>query len=326
MFSYAAYGLGIHSTLPMPELMPCRAAADVVVRHGTITAPETQEAPYRIRCDEGAVVCFMRDVGGVLVRDGREIIIDPLPGAEARGYRFLVMGFALGMLLHQRGLLALHASAVAVDGEVAAFIGWKGMGKSTMAAALHGRGHPLVTDDLLALTLDAGDAGIRVRPGFPQLKLWPDAAAVSLGDDPDALPRVHPDGVKRARSAGHGFPQDPLPLRCIYLLDYQREAGGPLLHVEPLSPQASFLELVKHTYALLLMGNQGVNPVHLQQCTYLAQRVPIRRLWRRRMLNRLPDLARQVEEDLAHRVPAPVHAPLPAQASHRISPFPGSYA
>jgi len=305
MFSYTAYGVGIRSALSMPELMPCRAEPDAVVRYGTLPRPESQVEPYLVRTDEDGVYCFMRSIGGVLVREGREIVVDPLPGAEEKGFRFLVMGFALGMLLHQRGVLALHASAVAVEGGVAAFIGWKGMGKSTMAAALHGRGHPLVTDDLLALVVDEEDGGVRVFPGFPQLKLWPDAAVISLGDDPESLPRVHPDGTKRARFIRHRFQQDPLPLRCIYLLAYQRDPAGPLLRREPLSPQASFLELVKHTYALLLMGDKGVNPVHLGQCTRLVQRIPVCRLLRRRDLASLPDLVLAVEEDLARRAPEP---------------------
>jgi len=34
MFSYFAYGLGIHSTLPLPEFLPTKIACDVLVRLG----------------------------------------------------------------------------------------------------------------------------------------------------------------------------------------------------------------------------------------------------------------------------------------------------
>jgi ABC-type glutathione transport system ATPase component len=76
-------------------------------------------------------------VGAFLVRGGREIMIDAVPGVDARTLRLSLLGPALALVLHQRGRFVLHASTVAVAGSAIAFLGEKGWGKSTIAAALY---------------------------------------------------------------------------------------------------------------------------------------------------------------------------------------------
>src|SRR6185436_12667866 len=68
----------------------------------------------------------------------------------------------------------IHASAVAHEGKVFAFTGPAGAGKSTMIAALGGRGLPMFCDDTLVLDLSDPDR-INCLPGHKRLKLRPDA-------------------------------------------------------------------------------------------------------------------------------------------------------
>jgi hypothetical protein len=100
-------------------------------------------------------------MGTILVRKGREIIVDPIPGLEDKVLRLFVLGPALAVLLHQRGRLVLHASAAAIAGEVVAFMGRSGWGKSTAAAALYTRGHSIVADDVTAVQVNT-DTGFPV--------------------------------------------------------------------------------------------------------------------------------------------------------------------
>jgi hypothetical protein len=187
----------------------------------------------------------------------------------------------------------LHASAVALDGGAVAFLGGPGWGKSTLAAALYARGHGILADDVTAVDADAGSP--MVFPGFPQLKLWPEAAA-ALGDAPETLPRIHPMLEKRARPAGRGFPEAPLPLRRIHVL-----ARGPAHEIEPLRPQEALLELVRHSYCARLLQALDARR-HFLHCARLANCVPVCRLKGERSLSALPDLAHLVEEDLGRTV------------------------
>ena len=117
--------------------------------------------------------------------------------------RLYLLGPALALLLHQRGFLVLHASAVSLDGGVVAFLGHSGHGKSTTAATLHARGAAIVADDVVAVDLGA-PGGPAALPGFPLLKLWPDAVT-ALGENPRTC-----RACTRARRSGR---ESPTPRR-----------------------------------------------------------------------------------------------------------------
>lgn len=204
----------------------------------------------------------------------------------------MLLGSALALVLHQRGFVVLHASAVAIDGQAVAFLGNKGWGKSTTTAALHDRGHPLIADDFLAVDLSSGERP-DVAPGFPQLKLYADAAEAALGDDPEMLPTLHPLFAEKARRTDNGFSLSSLPLQAIYILE-----RGPRLCIEAVSPREALLALSCHIFERQLVTNEEDAPAHFRRRAQLAGCVPLRRLKRKAALDALPDVARVVEEDV----------------------------
>jgi hypothetical protein len=294
VFSYVAYGLGIHSALELPELAPGSSRPDVVVRLGHVPGvpsdPPEGDPVCRTSAEETCL--HWADVGAILVRHGREITLDPRPGVPADLLRLYLLGPVLGLLLHQRGLLVLHASAVALDGGVVAFLGHSGHGKSTTAATLHARGHAVVADDVVAVDLGAS-GGPSALPGFPQLNLWPDAVT-ALGETPENLPRVHAGEEKRARVVDIAA-TTPQPLRRLYVL---ANADSPTL--EPLLGHAAVFELLQHSYVAPVLEQLGSSGF-LARCARLAAAVPVRRLGRPRSLERLGELAALIEDDAQPR-------------------------
>jgi hypothetical protein len=222
-----------------------------------------------------------------LVRGGRDIVVDPSPALDERMLRLFLLGPVLSVLLRQRGRLLLHASAVAVADEAVLFLGSAGWGKSTMAAALYARGHCLVTDDVAVLRAKE-NCPVLLYPGFPQLKLWPEAL-VSLGDDPEGLTRCNPRFEKRARPAAHRFSSTSLSVKRIYVLD---EGDPP--EILPLQPQKALAELVRHTYGAMGVGSTS----HFLECASIVNKVTVCGLRRQKSLPQLSHLARLVEEDL----------------------------
>lgn len=63
-------------------------------------------------------------------------------------FRQLIQNELLGLILYQRDHLVLRASAVSVDGAAAIFIGQRGVGKSTTAAAFDREGYAVLEDDV----------------------------------------------------------------------------------------------------------------------------------------------------------------------------------
>ena len=302
MHHCSAYGLAFHSDIPLPELIAApassidsspalRSTADGAVR--IVRARIDRQRPPHFAPDApvwatpDAAFLEFRTVASFLVTGGREIKIDAVPGADERLIRLFLLGPVLGLLLHQRNYLVLHASGVAVGGEVLAFVGDKGMGKSTIAAALHAAGHALVADDLVAV--DTHDARRLVYPGFPQLKLFPASAALLEGD-PACLPRVHPDLEKRARRATEGFTTAPIPLGRIFVLEDAAD-----VRIIPVAPRPGFMELVRHSYLLGFLGATQTAAAHFRQAISLAARVPVARLLRPRSFDALPDVVRLLE-------------------------------
>ena len=304
MYRYRAYGFTIDADMPLPELQPATdGPADVTIRFAAVGRPEAppdpQTSAYAVSPDD--VRFFWELVGSFRVHAGREILVDPIPNVEQDLLRIPLLGSVLGVLLHQRGRFVLHASAIDIHGQAAIFLGPKGQGKSTTAALLVGRGHPLIADDIVALSLD-GSSPIQIVPGFPQMKLFDDAAASALGDDPEQLPLLASLIPKRARRTPGQFSARPLPPGAIYVL-----ADGPELFVTRITGQEAVCEVIGSSIPArfgsdLLDGPASLT--HFQRVMTLVRQVPVYLLQRPRDLAGLSLLGAAIEETLRQPVGA----------------------
>lgn len=291
-----AYGLTIASELHLPELLPGAGDPAVTIRLGAVARQpdEVAEAGNFVRAGVDEAALFATGIGAFLVCRGRAIVVEPAPGVDPALLRTFLLGPALAVLLQQRRILTLYASAVEIEGAAVAFIGWKGNGKSTTAAALQARGHRLLTDDILALDL-APLTNPTVYPGFPQIKLHPDTAA--LVAQPEALPRLHAKTSKLVYRSYANFSPAPLPLDAIFVLD-----EGPAPALEPVAPQAALLALIKHAYASRFLKTADATTDHFRQSRRLCRRVPVYRLQRPCSLQQLPHVVRLVEAEVTRRL------------------------
>jgi hypothetical protein len=288
-FLYSVYGLTAQSAIELPELAPGGGAPAIRVTVEDAGPDAVRGAPSTNVGPLGTVLRYP-GVCSLVISSGNEISVRRSRGADPAAVRMLVLGPALAVLLHQRGVLALHASSVLLPAGVVGFLGGSGRGKSTLAAALQRRGHALVADDVTAV--DAAAGSISVLPAFPQLKLWPEAAA-ALGLDPDSLPRVAAADEKRASRVGGRLPADRLGLAALYVVEDADTLDSVLL-----SAREALLELVRNSYCAPRLVELGARD-HFVQCAEVARRVPVRRLLRPRALHRLAELARLVETDVA---------------------------
>lgn len=292
LHEYRAYGLNLSSELALTGLAPSAGEADVEVRFGEIdtgemTAMRDIRGRRRVTATEA---CLAYDeIGVLLVREGREIIVRQDPRGDPRGLAAFVLGPGLGMILLQRGTLALHASAVGLGGAASIFLGGSGWGKSTTAGALERRGHRLIADDIASVTRHGNEHV--VQPGFPTLKLSSESAE-ALGHQYGDMHELHALVRKRGRTLESSFEDAPLRLGRIYVL-----ADGEALGIEQISGSAALVELVRHSYAPALLGDTGLSATHLRQCADLARSVPLRRLTRPRSLSRILELVEAIESD-----------------------------
>ncbi len=294
---YQAFGLKITSCLPLPAFLESEAGpCDVTVRYGMVPEelPDAMQRGVRFQAAPGRLLLVVDDVARYLVREGREVIIDRVPGASDDDVRLFLQGSAFGALLQQRGLLALHASAVAVGEEAVAFMGVSGVGKSTLATALHQRGYPMLTDDVCAVTFGAGGAPF-VVPGYPQLKLWGDALE-KLDLDAASLPRIRPSLEKRALPVHEAFRPTPRPLRRLYVLE---RSNDPVITLTPVKGPDKLLAIQAYTYRLQFLGLPALKVAHFQQAGALAAACAVVRVSRPVQPYLLEELVARLEDDFA---------------------------
>lgn len=151
------FGLTIASEVPLPGLVlaPTGAAVDVTIRRGSLGAEADLVIP---------------EAESFAVRDGCEIVVDAVAGVPDRNVRLFLLGSAMGLVLHQRGLFPLHANVVSLGGRAIAVAGASGAGKSTLAAWFSRQGLELVGDDVIALKPTS--EGMLAVPGPPRVRLW----------------------------------------------------------------------------------------------------------------------------------------------------------
>lgn len=296
---YHAFGLQIASDFELAEVVGGSSQVEDVafVREDVGGVPTVAEG-LRLEFSDDHALMGWPELGSFRISGGDRIAVEPFPGVEDGLLSLPLLGPVMSLLLHQRGLLVLHGSAVEVNGAGAVFLGDKTAGKSTTAAALVTTGHRLVTDDVVAVSFAEGRPVIPAA--YPQLKLMRDAAArLTLAGAVD-LPRPHVDFDKTRQRLAHGFTDAPTTPKALYILE--RGAEGEPVAIEPLAGAQAFAAVMRFSYTVrfghaLLSGR--TEAAHMAQCARLAAQVPVRRLTASRGLDRLGELTARIAEDLA---------------------------
>lgn len=277
-FDYQLFGLAVRSELELPELPP----------HSFEGEPEVA-----IRCgkSDGGTLIAIDGIAEFRVSNGSRVSVCASPGASPRNVRLYLLGSAMGLLLHQRGLLPLHANSVDLDGRAIAFIGPSGSGKSTLAAWFHDNGYQVLADDVCVVRFSDDDAP-SVCPGLPRLRLWKEALEAS-GRDAAHFARSYAGDEKWEKfdvPLDHaGAPKVATPLAAIYLLAEGHPAG-----VEPLFGVEAAEALFANTYRGRFVAEAGKPKMHWEACVRLVRSTPIFRAVRHWGLDRLEEESRRL--------------------------------
>lgn len=272
MHRYRIAGLTVSSDVEMPGLYADASPVetpDVVIQAASVperledaasSGPTWAMGPDR----------FLLQIPGVarfLLSGGRTIDYQPEPDAEPGDVVTFLIGTVFGILLHQRGLVVLHASGVELNGRAALFLGASGAGKSTLAAALVQRGYSLVTDDFCVVSL-AADGGPMVNPDGRLPKLW--AQAITRLDLGDRQGRPVRGRLAKFYMEQMATPAEarPLPAGPVYAL---REARGPhRTGIERPNVVDAALLLRQNAYRPRLIAKMDQGPLYFRVAAAVA--------------------------------------------------------
>jgi hypothetical protein len=217
---------------------------------------------------------------------------DPLTLEDTATY---LLGPVMGFVLLLRGLVCLHASAIAIGDATIALLGPAGSGKSTTAAAFVDRGFSVLAEDVV--TLDDRFDHFLVRPAYPCIRLWPASIRALYGSEAH-LPKLTPNWEKcylDLTKRPEQFQKQPLPLAAIYQLGVRRDdKEAPF--VESLDRAAGLMSLVANTYATKLMDKQ-MRAREFELLTRVLNNVPLRHVTPHTDPSRLPELCNSILKD-----------------------------
>jgi hypothetical protein len=247
MYVVSAFGLSIQSDFPLPALQTCGGKADVYVQRGTFSLPRmfpTSIHRHGIEAlfggENGAAFLRWPGVASFWAQEGSRLLVQTETDTLTPELLSLfILSEAFGLILHQKGLFLLHASAVKVGERGVVFVGPPGAGKSTIAFSFALSGHTPIADDMVAIRVEP-DTELSILPGFSQIKIWP-SAADALDFDASSLTRIRAESQKLSVRTLSEPISSETPLSEVYLLQ-----DGDEIDIASPSPAEAFLALVKY--------------------------------------------------------------------------------
>lgn len=299
MPNFSVYGLCVQSDVPIPGLYPAppemssdlrvwlRTRPQRITQLDALPQAELYSSPatsagappvlrvWMLGARDGFRFRYADGIEFVLDSAGNEIGIfwpETMTLEDAATY---LVGPILSFVLRLRGQMSLHASAVAIRGAAAVFLGPPSSGKSTLAAAFARMGLAVLTDDVVALA--ERDGKFWVQPGYPRVNLWSDSATALFGAV-ENLPLITPNWGKRFLDLGlrpGEFQSIPLPLGSVYILSGAGEIPRAP-RIEAMPGREALMALVANT-SVNYMLDRAMRSREFELIGRLISRIPVRR-------------------------------------------------
>lgn len=275
MHRYSAYGLEIESAIPCPELAPGGdGPVDLMIRLGDVPTTLGEAAVRGPKFEAVGDTMLLKTVriADFLLVAGREMSVMPKPAAVEPHIRAFMLGWAMGAVLQQRGRIGLHGSTVATPTGAQVFCGPSGAGKSTLAHLLAQRGHPIMDDNIAALSHRAGIA--TVHPGVRSVRLWDDAIAAypSAWDGRETVPNT--DRKFAMTPAAAHFHDAALRLATVHVIE--RVAADFVM--EAVRGAERFALLRQQIFCPHFLPGTGAGRSTAQALVAIADRTPVVRI------------------------------------------------
>lgn len=273
---YLAFGLTIETAINFTGILPASTAPpDVWIDEGVVLEKAGQQTRLQrrgIRATFGRtatnIVLNWKGVGAFSMSGGSRIVYQN-QGADEGTLRLFLLSEVMGVILYQRGLFLLHASAVSVHNEALLFMGVPGAGKSTTATAFGKAGHTVLTDDLVAVQFV--DSKPYVIPAFSQYKVWRNALNGLQIDTYGLAPSFEGADKFLITQPIETFPEKPVPLRQLTIL----HAPTARIKDASIKPSRAPVELLKHFPLPIQLLTPDYLQQHFGQSLQIAQTTPI---------------------------------------------------
>ena len=276
-FKYRAFGLNIQSDFEIAEMQP------VSFEKGDVTvvmaeAPQSIENPLRegvrFQLTDNEFLLNVDNVARYYVADGSAIRIEKHNGSTLQEVRLFLVGVVFSALLHQRGMVPFHGSALtSLDRKTFLLCGRSGIGKSTLTAHLLNEGYALLSDDISVVKPFGGQ--IMVYPSYPFIKLWKDVME-NVDFSVDEGTRLREPLEKYGYRMRDAFHSEPAPLVNVFVLNVHNKEE---YRTEELKGIEKFNALKNQTYRFQFVTEKNRSG-HFMVVNELARSVRVFRITR----------------------------------------------
>jgi hypothetical protein len=276
-FKYKAFGLNIRSDFEISEMQ------EAVFEHPDVwitlsEVPREIDNPIRegvrYQLTDNEFLLNIDNVARYYVADGNSIRIEKRNGSTFQEVRLFLLGVVFSALLHQKGMVPFHASALLDDqGRSFLLCGRSGVGKSTLTAGFLKKGYRLLSDDVSVIKPSEGR--IWVYPSFPFIKLWKDVME-HVDFSTEGGTRLRDPLEKYGYRVEESFYPEPAPLENVFVLHVHNKEE---YKTEQLKGTEKFNALKNQTYRFQFVTDRN-RPVHFTELNKMAQSVAVYRVTR----------------------------------------------
>lgn len=300
---YSVFGLNVVSEIVLSGLVGNSSNgsssdwADVTIVRGEVPARlenPNLELPW-LSIGKDAFLMSLPNGVRFLVENGSKITVDVPREISDSDFSVYLLCSGVGALLHQRGILALHAGVVKVGDRCALFCGRTKAGKSTLVRGLVDRGYSMQGDDLGVFRFGRDGLPL-VYPAYPQMKLWADALE-SFGETSLPYERVLPELDKYAVPMAQSFNNTPLPVGKIYIISAESDTSVGLEPVKGIHKLKNFID---HTYKIEILQALEQERPYFEAVKEVVKDIRMDRLFRPRGMEHMDAVLDVLEEDFSH--------------------------
>jgi hypothetical protein len=292
-FRYRTYGLDVESEIECRNLMPSLGEPQVRIRYGEV--PEQLKDPilkasFFENCPD-EFLFNLEGVGRFWVGHGEEVRVEAAKNGDDEQIEGYLFGLLFGMVLHQRGILPIHASAIATPKGAVLFMGASGRGKSTLAGEFGRRGYPILADDICAITNVLNVS--RMHAARSLLHLLPDSLS-RLGIAESGLEVASYNPLKRRFPVDPASAADSVPVCAAYALE---PSDVDEVCLARLSGFDKISTLLPNIYRVNILSAHDLASTYFGQIAALARTAKVSTVRRPTVGFRLSELADRLEED-----------------------------
>ncbi len=279
-YYYKVYNLIVKSEIKMDELYAVDKTDkyDVLIKRGKVP----RELIGKINnymwyyLDERDMVLKIDNVGNYYIKDGKEIIVEQYEKSNDHYVKTYILGSSFGLLLRQRGNIAIHGGAVKVKDKGIIITGNTGAGKSTLTNAFRHNGYKFLCDDVSVLGSDI-KGKIKVMPAYPQQKLCKDSIK-NMEYDIKKFKKIDEERDKYAIPVHESFLNEGIELGAICELELSNDINE--VEISEVTGQEKVILVLKNIYRIELLKEKFIDNDYFKKCLDLAMSIKIFRVKR----------------------------------------------